>query len=560
MLSTIRQFQKSLLIIVTIVIIIAFAFLYSDYDFGKASFTKNQDACPYQVNGECYSLDDSLKLARSRGLAYNLGLYEFAGSLSGLGRMDGDPTDFVFNTIVLRDAAAELGVEPSDEEVKSAISSAPIFKIRPDLLNESDLRNTLAGLGLEETDLFYLMKDYLCYEKLRDLIGAGVKPVTKIAEQKYISRNQRFTTQLVDFKTKDFVDKVTISEEKIKEYYDARNDGPEAEQKEMAEVKDQVTADPAEVFDPEAGNQPPSAKAPKTAPPMLTFQERGFDFLKFTPTELPENATNEQKAKSKAHFETSVNDIYSQLTARGVIFMDVAKEIAAKEYAFKVELDKMEKFARIDAPESINSDFELLRKLFREGFSEGDISLPHKNQDGSFYIFQVNEYQAPREKTLEEARAEIVETLTQKEAKKLANEAASAALAKFSEGLAAGKSVQEIAGENQLELVSIPNFSQVERPEVDDAGPIINSVSGLTAGKISKVSERSSNQGYFLTFVEKIEIYEDENKADAIKALADAEVNFEKETLFQSWLKQRGSASNAKRPDSLSNLVRQRRG
>src|SRR5690606_22060611 len=81
MLSQLRHIQKGLLIAVTAVIVVSFAFLYSDYDFVGGTFGR-QD-CEVKVYDRCYRSKEAQKLASHFDVAYQLGMYDFAMVLLG---------------------------------------------------------------------------------------------------------------------------------------------------------------------------------------------------------------------------------------------------------------------------------------------------------------------------------------------------------------------------------------------------------------------------------------------------------------------------------------------
>ena len=59
MLTQIRHIQKGTLIVVTIIIVIAFAFLYSDFDFVQG--TVGAPDCVVKVYGRCYRQKEAQK-------------------------------------------------------------------------------------------------------------------------------------------------------------------------------------------------------------------------------------------------------------------------------------------------------------------------------------------------------------------------------------------------------------------------------------------------------------------------------------------------------------------
>lgn len=547
MLTLIRRFQKEVLIVVTAIIVVAFAFLYSDFDFAKG--TLGTESCVIEIGGRCYRAEEAQKIARFQSLAFGLGMSEFADTLRG-DRMDMDPTDFVLSLLVLRKEAERLGIEPSPNEIKEAVPKLPIFQQMP-WADDSIMRNILGSQGLDEADLAQLMKDYLSFGRLQDLIGAGVEAVPTQVDTTYLERNQRYTAYLIPFDRSDYVDKAEVSDEEIKEYFEERNG----------------SSDEAPVNEPpsslEFAENPDAIPAPDAAPvkdpgleEILTAPKRGFDYVKFIPEELGEEATAEEKTKSEVEFAKAVNRVYAELADEESDFVEVAKGfVDSGDSGVKMALGKLEPFKQDEAPEEYTDIAGLLEALFSGALMTGGVTTPLSGgEDGSYYVFRFSEEIEPRPMTLEEARPLIVKALTARKSNRLASEAAEAAATKLKEAIESGSSILDAASANNLNLVDLPNFSMMEPPaDQEDPGLILQSVSGTQPGELSSVTERPGGKGYFITYVDRIEVYKDENKEAAKRALAAEAALQERTLLFRGWLNQRRVASGARRNNSILN-------
>jgi len=500
MLTQIRHIQKGTLIVVTIIIVIAFAFLYSDYD---PSGAVGSQVCVVKVYERCYRQKEAQKIATNFDVAMRLGMYDFASSLFNINRQDRDPTEFLMSLIVLRKEAERLGIEPTAEEIKASIPKLPIFQ-QP-WVNAEYVQNQILGPnGFTDGDLAQLAKDYLSFQKLRDLIGAGVQSASSEVEREYIHDNQRYTAHLIQVDRKNYVDQVDVSDAKVKEYYEANKAN------------------------------------------LLSAEKRGFTYAKFTPEKLPEDATNEQKAISNRDFAQAVNRVYAELATDGSDFEKVVKEYLATKPPYKAEHGKFEPFEVNEAPEPLKGDPELVTGLFSAALQPAVVTVPFPQEDGSYYVFRYSELVQPSPLTLEAATPAIKTALKNRDSDQLANEAASAAKAKFSEAIAAGKSVAEAATAAGVKATPLPNFSTSEPPaETDDASLIVGAVDGLKAGEVSDVIQQHEGRGYLLVFVEKIELYKDEEKESSQRTLAAVMEGQVKRDLFAAWLNQRKADSGA---------------
>lgn len=548
MLTLIRRFQKEVLIVVTAIIVVAFAFLYSDFDFAKG--TLGTESCVIEIGGRCYRAEEAQKIARFQSLAFGLGMSEFADTLRG-DRLDMDPTDFVLSLLVLRKEAERLGIEPSADEIKEAVPKLPIFQQMP-WADDSIMRNILGSQGLDEGDLAQLMKDYLSFSKLQELIGAGVEAVPTQVDTTYLERNQRYTAYLIPFDRTDYLDTAEISDEEIKEYFEERNGSGTTEAP--------VNEAPANLEFAENPDAIPAPDATSVKDPgleeILTAPMRGFDYVKFMPEELGEEATAEEKTKSEVNFAKAVNRVYAELADEEADFVEVAKGfVDGSDTDVKMTLGKLEPFKQDEAPEEYTDINGLLEALFSGALMTGGVTTPLSGgEDGSYYVFRFSDAVEPRPMTLEEAKPLIVKALTAKKSNQLASEAAEAAATKLKEALESGSSILDAASANNLNLVDLPNFSMMEPPgDQDDPGLILQSVSGTQAGELSSVTERPGGKGYFITYVDKIEVYKDENKEAAKRSLAAEAALQERTLLFRGWLNQRRVASGARRNNSILN-------
>ncbi len=507
MLSQIRHFQKGLLIALTIVIVVAFAFLYSDYDF--VGGTLGPEKCRVKVYDRCYRLKEARKLASHFDLSLELGLYDFAMFLFGERRMDRDRTDFVVNLIVLRREAEKLGIEPSADEIKAAIPQLPIFQ-QP-WVNAQYLENNVLGPnGFTQADLAQLVKDYLSFQKMRDLVSAGVEAPASEAEKRYIRRNQRFHASVIRFDRAKFAENLEITDKEVADYYEENKDA------------------------------------------LLSEAKRGFHYVKFTPKALPDESSNEEKTKARASFANAVNRAYADLVEDGEKFLGVAASYVGEKAEFNAESGTLEAFARPAPPELLQGNEAVLEELFSETLQPGGVTVPLEAGEGGYLVFHFAEAIDPQPLSLEEATPAIKEAILVKKSNSAANNAASEALAKLNEAVKAGKAFAAAAKELGYEAAELPSFSMSEPPaNLEEAAIVLQATEGLSEKQISAVTERPGGEGYLLVYVDKIELYKDEQAESSRNALLASIKAQTGRTLFQAWFNQKRAASGAMRSTSV---------
>ncbi|MEM6916729.1 MAG: SurA N-terminal domain-containing protein [Verrucomicrobiota bacterium] len=303
MLTQIRHIQKGVLVVVTIIIVIAFA-AWGDF---SAEPGVGQQNCVVKVYDRCYRLKEVQKLASSYDVAMDLALFDFAVVLFGENRMDEDRTDFVMRLIILRKEAERLGIVPTEAEIKEAIPTLPVFQqpwMNADLVES----RILTPNGFTDGDLAQLVKDYLSFQKLQELVGSGLSAIPSETDLRYTKGNQRYTASVIQFDRSDFAEDLEITEEQIKTYYEERTDT------------------------------------------LLSAPERSFDYVKFTPKALAEDATNEVKARAELSFANAVNRAYSDLADEDSDFLEMAGRYEGEKAEFTMEIGKFESFSAAEHP------------------------------------------------------------------------------------------------------------------------------------------------------------------------------------------------------------------
>lgn len=510
MLTQIRHIQKGTLIVVTVLIVISFAFLYSDFDFVRGTVGK-QD-CVVKVYNRCYRQKEAQKLASHFDVALELGMYDFAMVLFGENRQDRDPTDFMMSLVILRKEAERMGIQPTATEIKEAIPQLPLFQ-QP-WVNAAYVQNNILGPnGFTDGDLANLVKDYLSFQKLRSLIGAGLEAVPSETVRLYTKSNQRYTASVVRFDRADFTKDIKITDEEVKTYYEENKEDLNSEAK------------------------------------------RGFDYVKFIPKPEVEGATNEQKAKANLDFANAVNRAYADLASDGSDFVKVAGQFAGAKAEFTMELGKLEPFSPAEPVEMLKDEQAALEAIFSPAQQIDAVTVPLQVEGGAYYVFHYSTLVEPLPLTLEEATPAIREALTATKSNRAVSDAASAALAKLNEAVKGGKSFDEAAKGLALKPEALANFSESEPPaELEDAGLIVNAVSGLGEKEISPVTDRPGGLGSLLVYVDKIEIYKDEEIESKKNSLAATVENQLDRTLFTAWFNQRRAESGSLRPNAPTNL------
>lgn len=501
MLSQIRHIQKGVLIVVCIVVVIAFAFLYNDYDpqggTGNAAFT---------IYGKSYRDKEARVLSNSYLVASQLGMFDFRESLFGAERKDNDRTDYVLNLVVLREEAKRLGVQPSMEEVKKEIPNLPIFKYQR-WAGEDYIRNNITGpLGFTDADLYQLVKDYLSWKQVHELLASGNEPVADEIDRIYIQDYQQISASVIEFSREEEEKKLKITDKEVEEYYNENKD---------SEV-------------------------------LLSQEKRSGSFVHFVgpkekevePGKEKEELTNEQKAERKEEmfaFNKKVAAIYEEMSADGADFDKVAGK-------HKLKVAKTGLVSLTDLPKELEEKPDVVRALFQS--SEGQaLSPPVMQQDGSYYVVKLDELKAPEPQPLKDSSVAIRKVLKTRKGSEQLQASAAKAQASINEALEAGKSFDDAAKKAGVKPVKLPVFSQNEPPkEIGDARLIVETAQGMKANELSGIVNTPT--GAILVHVDKKVIYESQEEERRKNSIKGGLSYLDSQALYNAWFQKKRQAAH----------------
>ncbi|MCY4441078.1 MAG: SurA N-terminal domain-containing protein, partial [Deltaproteobacteria bacterium] len=120
---------------------------------------------------------------------------------------------------LLLQAARELGLQVTDEELMQGIARNPAFQAAGQF-NKNIYEQALRGQGLTPGEFEARQRDALVIRKLQDLIQDAIPVTSAEVEERYRVDNEEIALDFVRLKTDDFVQSVEVGDEEIKAYYD----------------------------------------------------------------------------------------------------------------------------------------------------------------------------------------------------------------------------------------------------------------------------------------------------------------------------------------------------
>lgn len=359
MLETLRKHHYVLMLCITVVVIIAFVFLYDPNGRkGAGGITA------FRMYGQNYSIAEREEMQLQQGVLGQLASIQELFQQRGAPRTDAlmayakaqmmtlpqdyqdrsrggnSPADFAINTVMLREEAKRLGVEVSTEDVQKEIQKIPAFQENGAFSKAAYDRFLGVGEGGArpladngEKILVATVRDAMLFQRIEQVLGLPAAKSVVDAESEFEDQNVTTTVSAVVLERKAF-ENVTVTDEDLQKFYDAEKDKkivpakpetgfPPADEKEKEKdkgpdpvllsaekrvVKYVYWAFPEDPKDPEppppSGLQPPVKPAEPVAPVAPDT------------TSLPEDqkkAKEEEFAKQKTAFEEAQKAYPTQL-------------------------------------------------------------------------------------------------------------------------------------------------------------------------------------------------------------------------------------------------------
>ena len=493
MVNLMRRYQQTLLMIVTILIIISFAWLYTDYKGGGA---RGEDSVG-TIYDRPVRLGEFQRGLRRMQLARELGMNELVRGLTGNPRSEQEfQANYVFNTYVLRHESDAMGLTPTDAEVVEETKKIPVFQTNGafDSSKYNMIIQNIGSMGFDAAAVEEIVRDNLRFQKVNGLFGSTIVPAPASVRDLFEKRNQKTEVALVRLNQEDIAKGVEISEEDLKKAYEERKDGLKTdEMRKVRFVSLLLTEDQKK----------------------LPGRERGAEF---------------QKLLDKA------NEFAVAMTEKDAKFDEVAKK-------FEKEVKESPEFSQANPPAELGQSREVAEAVF----SKLTMEQPNSDAIGTpsgYYIVQLAGVTPSRPLTFDEAKAKLSETLKTERVAETINLKATELRTKLDTELKAGKTFAEAAQAAGVAVETLPTFSFVEplKPEVKSSQQIMSASVDLAVGQLSEVITVDGGRAIFR--IEKRhpvdEATFEKEKPKLMEQLADFQVM----SAFPLWLAERRKAAN----------------
>jgi len=517
MMKLLRRHKDWLMIVIAILAIPFVFYFVQRPDYG--AMRSDRFARIYDRNVSRLEAD---QLSRLLNLAQVLGMSDFLQSLiAGARTRD----DVVVNLLVLRHEADRLGLRPSATEIADVVRKLPAFQGESgfDMNKFSDfVQHGLAPMGLGEEHIEQLVRDELCMNEIKKLLAAGITVSKGEFDENFHRGYDKFYVSVIRFRSTDFENGITTSDEDVQKYYDAHK----------AELK--------------------------------SDEKRKVQIVQLGLTEEQKKLTGKERIEVLQKLSDRATEFTQALLEPGADFKQAADK-------FQLPVHETAEFTSAAPDPQLKADPQLGTAAFKLSMREPN-SDPIQVADG-FYLLHLTAVTEAQPLTLEEAKPKIVDTLKKSKARELMSTKGAELANQVREATKSGQPLEASIQKANVKLEKIPPFSLIEeekaksepkepKPEGKEAKPeaketkpegkepknepadfaaIKESVAFLSPGENTDFSPAGENG--FIAILEKREPSADANAGEKKAAFEKRLLDNKERIVLVEWLRERQQAA-----------------
>jgi len=366
MLDSIRKRQRTLLTIITIVVIVAFAWFYNPATMRRS---QGPGGALGKLNGRTINVSDVQKIERNTQLAFTLGLQDMIQDLTPEARTRDDQTlGFAWNLLLLRDEAKQLQIEPTSDQIAKAEKALPQFQTN----NQFDpskyqhfIDTALKPNGFIPADLDDVVADHLRYTGVSDLVKGSTPLPEAMFKEQYDLVNEKLSLAIVRFNRADFESSIQVSDDEIQKYYDQHKET------------------------------------------ILSPEKRTVELVSFLPTDEQKKLADDQKVAAEKPLAENADTFAQAALQNPANFDQIAKDKGLQVFQTdSFSLDKPDKV--------LAGDQGLLREAFNLTKENPVSDVVEAN--GGFYVMKLANIDASRPLSLAEAKDQVIAAIKEEKA------------------------------------------------------------------------------------------------------------------------------------------------
>lgn len=496
MVSTLRRFSQPIMIFVTVFIIITFVWWTPSW------YAKSGHGGPAAViHGKPVS-EETWRHERGVMLIHSRLAGAYAPLMDPNTRFGSLSAEGIENSLLFESEADTLGVSASQEEIERQLVETRAF-MGPDGKFDSTrfdffVQQVLNPEGFSKTQIEKFIIAEVRVRKIAAILAATIPPVPSEIKDEFI--RERLTTEAsyVVFKKEDFRAAQKVTEDEIKQRYEAKKD---------------------------------FLKSPET---------RKVRFAAFT---LPPTADGKpmEESKKTEELQRLANAAYDFVTALqkpGVNFDEAAKQAGATVG------ETAEFFAQDAGPAELEGSAVAAEAAF--ALTKEKPYSVHVPLAKGTYVLAFKETKAPEQLPIEKVRKQLEEELLAEKSDTAMMQKAREIRGKLVEARTGGKSFSDAAAALALKPVAFPAFSMMQRvPPQTPYTEVVRSASvKLAPGEISDVVPTEG--AALIVHVDQRPVVDEKGMEEATARIADYLQSSRQMMAFQAWLGDRRIAAGLK--------------
>jgi hypothetical protein len=496
MVSILRKFSQPIMIFVTAFVIITFVWWTPSWS-GRSGHSGPVTVIRGKgVSEETWRHERGVMMVHARLGGYYGALMDPAGRFGSLS------PEGIENSLLFEGEANALGVSASEEEIQKQLAETRAF-IGPEGKFDANrfeffVQQVLNPEGFSKTQIEQFMIAEVRVRKIAALLASTIPPVPSEIKDEFI--RERLTTEAsyVALKAEDFRAAQKVTEDEIKQRYEAKKD---------------------------------FLKSP---------EKRKVRFAAFT---LPPTADGKpmEESKKTEELQKLANAAYDFATAvqkPGANFDEVAKQAGAT-------VGETAEFFPQDAPPAeLEGSADAAKAAF--ALTKEKPYSAHIALTKGTYVLAFKETKAPEQLPFDNVRQQLEEELLGQKADTAMMAKANDLRAKLTEARKGGKSFAEAATALTLKPVAFPAFSMIQRvPAPAPYSEIVQTTAGkLAPGEISEVVPTLA--AALIVHVDQRPAVDEKGMEEATARLAEQLQSYRQMTAFQAWLADRREAAGIK--------------
>jgi hypothetical protein len=499
MMKLLRKHRHWLMIVIAILAIPFVFYFVQRPDYG--AMRSDHFAHIYDRN---VSMLEAQQMVRLFGLAQALGMSDFVQSLTP-GAQDPNQihVQFILNLLVLRHEAARLGIRPGSSEVADVVRALPVFQGESgfDIHRFSDfVQNALAPNGLAEEHIEQLVRDQLCLDQIKELLGTGISIPQAEINADYQRAYDKLYVSLIRLRPEDFAQQIKISDEDVQKYFESHK----------AELKSE--------------------------------EKRKVDFVTLTLTDDQKKLAGKERIEVLQKLSDRATDFTQALLEKDADFKKVAEK-------FHVEVRTTGEFTATTPDPQLNVDPQLGAAAFKLSLQEPN-SDPIQVADG-FYILHLAGIVEARALSIEEAKPKIVETIKRSRARELMSTKGAEIAQQLRQATKSGQQLEAAAQQAGVKAEKLQPFSVLEeaseaqgnkaKEESPEILTIKNAVAYLNPGDVTDFLPAADSG--LIAVLETREPSPDATNSEKKAAFEKRLLNNKRKIVFWEWLHERQQAA-----------------